>query len=118
MDCSLIVSITARTLPIAYSYKHLQNTSHCIGVVRLERNVRKGHHDKIIVQVIDTNMLSPQLQVIFILYFQLIACSSTKNLYDEYNDKLELLSDYETRHQESSIKIIRPPSHVKQKCSS
>ncbi|KAG4067666.1 hypothetical protein HA402_005438 [Bradysia odoriphaga] len=47
-------------------------------------------------------MLSFQIQVIFILYFHLIVCSSTKNLYDEYNDKLELLSDYETQRQESN----------------
>lgn len=52
--------------------------------------------------VIDANMQYCKKQLIFIFYCHLLIWASAKNLYDEYNDKLDLLSDYETRREETS----------------
>lgn len=56
--------------------------------------------------VTDANMQSFEKQLIFILYCHLFTWASSKNLYDEYNDKLDLLSDYETRREDTSDILI------------
>lgn len=82
---------------------------HSFKTLEIDRSVVR---DDNVFSVTNTKMQSVKKQLIFILYCLLFTWASAKNLYDEYNDKLDLMSDYENRQEETSENSLYAKSNI------